>query len=68
MKTINTYGTKHDSISTLTTIIGIRNTDSTTNDTSSLEGSIITFIAGVDNGGWIDETIANDTFAITFFA
>lgn len=52
----------------LTAIIRICDTDTTTDYTPSLERSIITLIAGMDDRLGIHEAIANDTFAITLFA
>jgi len=55
-------------LNTLPTIISIRNTHPTTNDTPPFKRSVITLIANMNNGGRIDEGIANDAFAIAFFA
>jgi len=55
-------------LNTLPAIISIRNTYTATDDTSSLEGAVITLIASVNDGGGVDEGIANDAFTIAFFA
>jgi len=53
---------------TLLAIISIGDTNTATNDTPSLEGAVIALIANVDDGGGVDEGIANDAFSIALFA
>ena len=52
----------------LTAIISVRNAHAAADHASSLEASVIALVANMDDGGGIDEGIANDAFAIAFFA
>ena len=52
----------------LTAIICIRDANTTTDDTSPLERSIIALIACMHNRLGIHKAVANDTFTIALFA
>ncbi len=57
---------KHKKI--LTAVIRIRNTHSTADDASSLEGSVIALVAGMHDGHGVYETVADDTLSVALFA
>lgn len=52
----------------LTTIVSIGDAHTAANDASPLEGSVVALVADVNDGGGVDEGVANDTFAVAFFA
>lgn len=53
-------------LDTFSTIIRIRNTHSTTNTTSTFEGTIIAFITDMRQHGRVYKGITNDTFAVAY--
>lgn len=52
----------------LLAVVGIRDTGSSTDDTSSLIRSVVAFIADPDQGTRTHVRVADDTLAVAFFA